>query len=61
MEKTKGYPAYAIRNAETLEMIGFCWLSAITLIQHLKKPLLLVILLHMIMLEKVSVNSVLKD
>lgn len=28
MEKTKGYPAYAILNTETLEMAGFCWLSA---------------------------------
>jgi phosphinothricin acetyltransferase len=28
MEKTKGYPAYAIFNAETQEMTGFCWLSA---------------------------------
>lgn len=28
MEKTKGYPAYALLNSETLEVTGFCWLSA---------------------------------
>jgi L-amino acid N-acyltransferase YncA len=28
MEKTKGYPAYAILNSETHEVVGFCWLSA---------------------------------
>lgn len=28
MEKTKGYPAYAILHSETLEVTGFCWLSA---------------------------------
>jgi len=28
MEKTKGYPAYAIINSDTQEMVGFCLLSA---------------------------------
>lgn len=28
MEKTKGYPAYTILNSETLEVAGFCSLSA---------------------------------
>jgi len=28
MEKAKGYPAYAILNSETLEVAGFCMLSA---------------------------------
>lgn len=28
MEKVKGYPAYAIINSETNEVIGFCCLSA---------------------------------
>ncbi len=28
MEKSKGYPSYAILNADTLEVAGFCSLSA---------------------------------
>ena len=28
LKKTKGYPAYAILNSETLEVAGFCSLSA---------------------------------
>jgi len=28
IEKTKGYPAYAILNSDALEVVGFCFLSA---------------------------------